>query len=83
MNEWEIAAIVLSSGLIPCGIICVLGSIGDALVALEVAGTLCTTVLLLLSEGLHRQPFVDLALTFGLLSLIGAFVFARMLERDL
>jgi hypothetical protein len=29
--------------------------------AFEVAGTLLTAGLMLLSEGFHRQPFVDLA----------------------
>jgi multisubunit Na+/H+ antiporter MnhF subunit len=36
-----------------------------------------------LCEGLHRQPFIDLALLFALLSMLGAFAFARLMERDL
>jgi multisubunit Na+/H+ antiporter MnhF subunit len=83
MNEWEIAAAVLGAGLLPCLVICLLTDIGHGLVAFEVASVLLTTILMLLSEGFHRQPFIDLALTFALLSLAGGVVFARLLERDL
>ena len=39
--------------------------------------------LMLLAEGFHRQPFIDLALVLALLSLIGAMAFARLMEKDL
>ncbi|MCW3018652.1 MAG: hypothetical protein JWN10_960 [Solirubrobacterales bacterium] len=83
MNEWEIAATVLGAALLPCVAVCALAGIADGLVALELAGTLASTILMVLAEGLKRQPFVDLALTLALLSLIGSLVFARMLEHDL
>jgi multisubunit Na+/H+ antiporter MnhF subunit len=38
---------------------------------------------MLLSEGLQRQPFIDLAVTFAFVSFVGALVFVRLLERDL
>jgi multisubunit Na+/H+ antiporter MnhF subunit len=82
MNEWEIVAAVLSAGLIGCGAVATFAGIGDALVALEIAGTLSATILMALSEGLQRQPFIDLAVTVALLSLVGSFVFARMLEDE-
>jgi multisubunit Na+/H+ antiporter MnhF subunit len=82
MNEWEIVATVLGTGLVACGALALLGGIGDALVALEIAGTLVTAILMALSEGLQRQPFIDLALTVGVLSLLGSLVFARMLEEE-
>ena len=83
MNEWAIAALVLAVAIAPCLGLCFLAGATHALAALEVASTLLTTVLMLLSEGYHRQPFIDLALIFGLLSLIGALAFARLMERDL
>lgn len=83
MNEWEIAALVLAVAIAPCLGLCFLAGATHALAALEVASTLLTTVLMLLSEGYHRQPFIDLALILGLLSLIGALAFARLMERDL
>jgi multisubunit Na+/H+ antiporter MnhF subunit len=48
-----------------------------------VASVQLTSVLLLLCEALHRQPFVDLALTFAFVSALGALVFARLMEKDL
>lgn len=83
MNEWEVVAAVLAGALAPCLAVAALAKVESGLVALEVAGTLLTTALMVLSEGLQRQSFVDLAVTFVLLSLVGALVFARLLERDL
>jgi multisubunit Na+/H+ antiporter MnhF subunit len=83
LNQWEIVAAALGAGLIPCLAVCVLAGVAHALAALELGGVLLTTILLALSEGLQRQPFVDLAIVFALLSLIGALAFARLMERDL
>jgi multisubunit Na+/H+ antiporter MnhF subunit len=83
MNEWEIAAAVLGAGLLPCVAVCLVAGVAHALVAFEVASVLLTTVLMLLAEGFHRQPFIDLALTFAFLSLVGGVATARLLERDL
>jgi multicomponent Na+:H+ antiporter subunit F len=81
MNEWLLAAVVLLAALVPCGAVCVLRSPVDGLAALEVAGVIDTTILVLLSEGFHRQPFVDLAVVAAVLSFAGSLVFARILER--
>jgi multicomponent Na+:H+ antiporter subunit F len=81
MNEWLLAAVVLLASLIPCGVVCFLRSPVDGLVALELAGVIDTTILVLLSEGFHRQPFVDLAVVAVVMSFAGSLVFARILER--
>lgn len=83
MNIWEIVAVVLICALVPCLAVCVLGGATHALAALEVASTLTSTLLMVLSEGFHRQPFIDLALVFALLSIVGALAFARLMERDI
>ncbi|HET8979588.1 MAG TPA: monovalent cation/H+ antiporter complex subunit F [Solirubrobacteraceae bacterium] len=83
MNEWEIAAAVLGVALIPCVVLCAFAGAAHGLVAMEVASVLLTTILMLLAEGLHRQPFIDLAVTFAFVSLVGAVMFARLMERDL
>ena len=83
MNEWELAAAILGGGLLVCGGVCARAAIADAVVALEIAGTLASTILMLLSEGLQRQPFADLAITMSVLSVLGALVIVRMLEHDL
>jgi multisubunit Na+/H+ antiporter MnhF subunit len=53
------------------------------LVALEIAGVLATTILMLLSEAFHRQSFIDLAVVLAPLALIGSLTFARLMERHL
>jgi multisubunit Na+/H+ antiporter MnhF subunit len=83
MNEWEIAATVLAFAVIPCIVVCLLAPPAHGLVALEIAGVLVCTILMLLSEGFHRQPFIDLAVALAPMALIGALVFARLMERNL
>lgn len=83
MNQWLLAAIVLALCLLPCAAVCFFAGPLSGLAALEVAGALTTAMLMLLSESLRRQPFIDLAVVFGALTFVGAVVFARLLERDL
>ena len=83
MNEWEIAATVLGFALIPCLAVCALAATPSALAALQVAAVLLSTILMLLAEGFHRQPFIDLAVVFAPLSLVGSLTFARLMERQL
>jgi len=83
MNEWLVAATVLLGLLVVCLAVCVAARAFDALVALEVSSSILAAVLLLLAEGFHRQPFVDLALIFAVLSFAGSLTFARLLERRL
>ena len=83
MNEWEIAAAVLGFALIPCIAVCLLARPTDGLVAMEIASVLTCTILILLSEGFRRQPFIELAYVLAPMSLIGSLVFARLMERHL
>lgn len=83
MNEWEIAGAVLGFALIPCLLVCLLEAPPHGLVALEIAGVLSSTILMLLSEGFHRQPFIDLAVVLAPMTLVGALIFARLMEREL
>jgi multisubunit Na+/H+ antiporter MnhF subunit len=83
MNQWLLAAAVLTVCLLPCVGVCFFSGPLAGLAALEVASALTTAVLMLLAESFRRQPFIDLAVVFGALSIVGAFVFARILEHDL
>ena len=83
MNEWEIAAAVLSVAIVPCLAVCLRGSAAEALVAMELCSVLTTSALMLLAEGIHRQPFIDLAVVLVLLSLIGSLAFARLMEAEI
>jgi multicomponent Na+:H+ antiporter subunit F len=81
MNEWLVAAMVLIALLVICGLVAALTDPLSGLVALEVAGVLAITTLLVLAEALRRESFVDLALVATFLSLPGALMFVRLLER--
>jgi multicomponent Na+:H+ antiporter subunit F len=83
VNEWLVASLALLAGLIPCGFAVLRGGPVERLVALELAGTVETLVLLLLAQGYGRTTYADVALTLALLSFAGGLVFARFLERDL
>jgi multisubunit Na+/H+ antiporter MnhF subunit len=81
MNAWLIAATALIVTLLPCVWVCVRQGPLDALVALELASTITTLVLLALAQGYRRDPFMDLALVSAVLSFAGALAFVRFLER--
>lgn len=83
MNEWEIAATVLGFALIPCAGVAWLRAPRHGLAAIQVSAILMSTILVLLSEGFHRQPFIDLAVVFAPMSLVGTLMFARLMEQDL
>ncbi len=83
MNEWLIAATVLGFALIPCAVVALVAAPPTGLVALELAGVLVSTILMLLSEGFHRQPFIDLAVVLAPMALVGSLMFARLMERQL
>ncbi len=84
MNEWILSAVVLLiAGALPLGLTCLLCDAIEGLVALSLAGVIATLVLLLLAEGFHRQPFVDLAVALAVMSLIGSVAFVRFLEGEL
>jgi multisubunit Na+/H+ antiporter MnhF subunit len=81
VNEWLIAATVLAFALIPCLAVAVFAEVAHGLAALELAAVLVATILMLLAEGFRRQPFIDLAVVFAPLSVVGSLTFARLMER--
>jgi multicomponent Na+:H+ antiporter subunit F len=82
MNEWEIAAAVLTAALIPCGAVCLRASFAEGVVGVQLSATLAGLALLVLAEGEGRQPFATLALVLVILSFAGTLVFLRFLERQ-
>ena len=81
MNGWLIAATVTLTGLVPCLWVAMRGTIVSALAALELASTITTLALVMIAQGLHRDPFMDLAVVSAVLSFAGGLCFARFLER--
>jgi multicomponent Na+:H+ antiporter subunit F len=80
MSIWLVAAAILLALLLPCLALCALGRAIDGLIAIELAGVITSTTLILLAEGLHRESFVDLALVFAVLTFAGSLGFARLME---
>jgi multisubunit Na+/H+ antiporter MnhF subunit len=79
MNVWLVAATTLLLALVPCGWVLLRGRLTEALVALELASTLVTIVLVLLAEGFHRSSYFVLPLVLGGLSFVGSLIFIRFL----
>lgn len=83
MNVWLLAATVLLVGLVPCGVVCLRSPRVDAVIALELGGTITTLDLLLLAEGFARPSYFELPLVFVVLAFVGSLVFIRLMERSL
>lgn len=81
MSAWLWAALALMLGLAPCGWICMRGAAIDRLAALELAGVLAASIVILLAEGYQRRALFDVALGIALLSYPSGLVFAHFLER--
>jgi len=67
--------------VVPCGFVAVRGSRLDALVALELATTLVTLVLVLLAQGYGRSAYYGVALALAALGFAGNLIFVRFLRR--
>lgn len=83
MNPWLAASYAVGLCLIPCADLCLRGTVERRLVGLELSGILITILLVLLTLGFHRLPFIDLALTLAILYLGATLVFVRFLEKHL
>lgn len=84
MNVWLIGATALLAGLVPCGWVCVRAPTFSALVALELAASVVTLVLVLLAQGFHRSTYFTLPLVLAVLTVAGSLLFVRLLgERSL
>ena len=81
MNEWIVAATVLRiGGLLPLAAAGLTVDAVAAAAALNLGGPVAALILLLVAEGLHRQPFVDLAVVLAIVSFAGSVTVARFLE---
>jgi len=83
MNHWIVAATATGGSLIPCAWMCLRGSAERRLVGLEMTAIIVTILLVMLTIGYGRLPFMDMPLTLALLSFGAGLVFARFLEKHL
>jgi multisubunit Na+/H+ antiporter MnhF subunit len=75
--------VLLVGGLGPSLVLVSRGRVIERLVGLDLGGVVSVLVLLLLSQGLGRTSYVDLALVLTPLAVAGILVFARFVGRPL
>ena len=83
MNAWLLASAALLLGFVPCTLVCLRGSRVEAVIAVQLAGTLTTLALITLAAGFDRPSYYELPPVFALVSFIGSLVFVRLMERRL
>jgi multicomponent Na+:H+ antiporter subunit F len=83
VNAWLIFAVVMLVSLVPCGWVCARRPPFEGLVALELAGTVGTLMLMLLAVGFGRSVYWGVALVAAPLQFAGALAFVRLLVRGL
>lgn len=83
MNHWIVAAIAIGATLIPCAWMCLRGTPDRRLVGVEMTGMIVVLLLILLTLGYGRLPFMDMPLTLAVLTFGAGVVFARFLEKHL
>lgn len=83
MNAWIVTSLVTGACLVPCALTCLRGSVEKRLVGLEMTSIIAIILLVMLTIGYGRMPFIDLPLTLTILSFGAGLVFARFLEKHL
>jgi multicomponent Na+:H+ antiporter subunit F len=81
MNFWLISAAILLLCMIPCGWICMRGSVMERFVSLQMGQILTVLILMLLAEGYSRSIYFDLSLVLAVLAFASGLVYVRFLER--
>ena len=79
MNVWLIGATIVLAAIVPCAGVILAAGILDALMALELVGTLATLALVLIAEGLHRSSYFTVPLVLAFLTFVGGLVYVRFL----
>jgi multisubunit Na+/H+ antiporter MnhF subunit len=77
VNIWFIGATVLLVALVPVGYVLLRGDLVAALVAMQLAGSVVTVVLLLVSEGFKRNSYYTLPLVLAFTNFVGVMIFVR------
>ena len=84
MNAFLVAGTVLLAGFVPCGWVLVRAPHAiDAVVALELCGTLATLTFLCLALGFESSSYFNLPVICAVATWLGGLVFVRFLGRRL
>lgn len=80
MTLWEWCALIILTGIVPCGISALRGAFLDRLIALGLATTLIVQALLVLAVAYGHDYLADVALTLVVLLYPGSLLFAHFRE---
>jgi multisubunit Na+/H+ antiporter MnhF subunit len=78
VTVWLAAAGALLVGLVPCGLVALRAPIADAVVALELAGTVTTLALVALSMGAGRSSYLVLPMVLAIMTIVGGLLIVRV-----
>ena len=82
LTAWLLSAAVLVVGMALCGLAAWRRPPFEALMALEMAGTLATVALVCLTVGFQRTSYGNVPLMMAVLNWVGALVYVRFLDRS-
>jgi multisubunit Na+/H+ antiporter MnhF subunit len=77
MNAFAVAAAALLLGFLPLGVVLLREAPLDAVVALQLCGSLMTLALVCLAESFHRSTYFAVAVVCAVLSCVGGLVYVR------
>ncbi len=82
LNPFAVAAMLLCAAFVPCAWVLARADTMSRLVALELAGTVATSIALLLPQAAGEDWLYDVTITMALLSYCTAVIFANFLGRS-
>jgi multisubunit Na+/H+ antiporter MnhF subunit len=82
VTEWAVSAAVLTAGVLVCGLAASRRPVFEALVALELAGTLATLSLVCLTVASKRAVYGDVPIIAAVMNWVGSLVYVRFLDRS-
>lgn len=80
ITAWFVSASILTVAIACCGLVAARRRLLEALVALELAGTLTTVALVALVVGYQRSVYGDVPLVSSVLIWIGSLVYVRFVD---
>lgn len=81
LTAWRLAAVAFLPPLALAVLMCARGTLGQRLVAVQLAGTLATLLLVVMTFAFEQASSMDLALTLSLLAFPAALLYALFVER--
>ena len=82
LTAWLVSAAVLLAGMTLCGLAAARRPAFEAIVALEMAGTLVTIALVCLAVGFQRSAYGNVPVIAAVLNWVGSLVYIRFLDRS-